>query len=520
MSPADQEHAVEFWIDAICINQDDPQERAVQVNMMSDIYQKADEVVIWLGEAEESTPLACELVSKLGSLSQEERNSLSFESLATDMAMESPLGELHTLTHWQGLLDLFSRTWFTRCWVIQEFVLARRVAVICGNIILDWHHLEIASDYLATRVSRSSLNSLLGNDFDIESSSYRSPAKLEAVKRDIGIHHPATLLRSLIRCRDLDCCKTEDKIYSLLGIHEAITKTPLSPNDRLYPNYTLEASRVYVHAAVEILKQESGINLLMVAEGEDFRLLKDLPSWVPDWSCSVKRTSLGLGITGYERYDATASLKHEIAFSEDETVLFIKAAKLDNIVLVGETKEDVERGGRLDRWVDIVESLEPVYHTGESRFEVFWRTLITNTTSNGRYHALDNMSIGFSEWLHQRTLSHPLEFKERLSKVFPAFETSHENSVLKAEYELQYSHSLNLRLFSTSQGYIGVGSRSMREHGVRYSVWMVSGARVPLIFQERENSKFYSLIGGAYVHGFMQGEALNLPLHFEMVGLE
>ena len=41
---------VTFWIDAICINQDDLKERAAQVQMMRDIYRSAELVIVHLGE--------------------------------------------------------------------------------------------------------------------------------------------------------------------------------------------------------------------------------------------------------------------------------------------------------------------------------------------------------------------------------------------------------------------------------------------------------------------------------------
>jgi hypothetical protein len=48
---------ITLWVDAICINQKDPDERAQQVSLMSEIYRYADEVLIWLGEGSES--MAC-----------------------------------------------------------------------------------------------------------------------------------------------------------------------------------------------------------------------------------------------------------------------------------------------------------------------------------------------------------------------------------------------------------------------------------------------------------------------------
>lgn len=38
-----------LWADAICINQEDPEEREHQVSMMNEVYQKASTVRIWLG---------------------------------------------------------------------------------------------------------------------------------------------------------------------------------------------------------------------------------------------------------------------------------------------------------------------------------------------------------------------------------------------------------------------------------------------------------------------------------------
>jgi hypothetical protein len=39
-----------FWFDALCINQSDEEEKGQQVAQMGEIYRKASQVVIWLGE--------------------------------------------------------------------------------------------------------------------------------------------------------------------------------------------------------------------------------------------------------------------------------------------------------------------------------------------------------------------------------------------------------------------------------------------------------------------------------------
>lgn len=172
--------------------------------MMWDIYRKARQVVVWLGELDESANMACEVLAKFGGLTRDEILSVDLESLGTDATPpESALGEHHTTRGWRAVLELLSRTWFTSSWVVQEVVLAREAVILCGDRLIDWHHVERASHHLGTRASYNTLRSLLGgSSVGIEASYYKTPAKLAAVKRDLQDRVPDALLRSLIRDRD------------------------------------------------------------------------------------------------------------------------------------------------------------------------------------------------------------------------------------------------------------------------------------------------------------------------------
>ena len=55
-----------FWIDAICINQDDADERNAQVKRMGDIYSIANRVVVWLGEQADDSKHAFSTLDYLG----------------------------------------------------------------------------------------------------------------------------------------------------------------------------------------------------------------------------------------------------------------------------------------------------------------------------------------------------------------------------------------------------------------------------------------------------------------------
>lgn len=59
-------------------------------------------------------------------------------------------------------------------------------------------------------------------------------------------------------------------------------------------------------------------------------------------------------------------------------------------------------------------------------------------------------------------------------------------------------------LFATSIHKIGVGPLPTK---VDDEVWILSGARFPFILRPLENGR-HELVGEAYVHGIMYGEAL------------
>ena len=51
-----------LWIDALCINQQDLDERSAQIQRMGDIYSKASRVVIWLGPESHDSSMAMDCV--------------------------------------------------------------------------------------------------------------------------------------------------------------------------------------------------------------------------------------------------------------------------------------------------------------------------------------------------------------------------------------------------------------------------------------------------------------------------
>lgn len=117
----------DYWIDAVCINQDDLVERNQQVQMMGRIYSCAKSVTIWLG----TCPLI--LSSAIAKLEHDNGLILPIDNSAT---ARDKLEAYITLAAGRYL---FSRRYFSRLWVLQEICLSQKVELYLGenNISLE-----------------------------------------------------------------------------------------------------------------------------------------------------------------------------------------------------------------------------------------------------------------------------------------------------------------------------------------------------------------------------------------------
>ncbi|KAI1373278.1 heterokaryon incompatibility protein-domain-containing protein [Hypoxylon crocopeplum] len=134
-----QEPGEVIWIDAICINQKDDVEKGHQVAMMREIYSQAEEVRVWLRSLSSDVAVsAIESTGRIYEQCQEVTN--GFADLHTHLygAKESAVFQ-YSNAHlpgdcdWVAVKALYSLPWFSRLWVVQEVVLARKAICHLGQ---------------------------------------------------------------------------------------------------------------------------------------------------------------------------------------------------------------------------------------------------------------------------------------------------------------------------------------------------------------------------------------------------
>ncbi|CAO2649165.1 Nn.00g101140.m01.CDS01 [Neocucurbitaria sp. VM-36] len=500
----------DMWIDMICINQEDQEERTSQVSMMAEIYRSAETVIVWLGDEDEDTWRSFTLVRVLSKLCNDCLRQITPDKLNSEATL-GILGPYCQISFWRSVARLFQRKYFTRVWIIQEIILARKIIVLCGRHSVDWEDLASVSRFLTlTAWTRWTCVREGFSAHDPDQVHHAIPNILTHIKRIRTGGEINVMLDCLITSRRFLSSDPRDKVYALLGLVEDYIKG----KHRFNPMYgERSVSETYTLAAIQVLEDSDDLLVLAYAEGDKFQTIVQY-SWVPDWSCP---RVLGLGVVGYKRYSAAGNLPRSLTINEKALSLKVRGLRLDDIVLAGESKHEFLKGTPCPSWWSILRALPPVYHTGQTRMEVFWRTLITDTAGIDRQHpAPSNYGPAFISWITSKSAAFPgpagqHAISDDLLSLYDGGVRDTEEPVSSSEYETVFSHAQHIKLFMTKALYLGVGSESLREQD---SIWIIAGSRIPLILRDGGTGVF-RLVGGAYLHGFMHGEALEQDLSFQ-----
>lgn len=249
------EEPMKFWIDAICINQMDAQERGAQVAQMNRIYSMSQGVLIWLGELSES---------------------------------EKHLHQAGGPAHFALFQILLKRSWFRRRWVIQEIAKAENAQLLVSDVVID------TTQSASNRALKESLSKSLSCDPALN---IRRRRKLDVVN-PCGLPtlaHKAldsmlsagpregrassSLLRQLQRYDDYHCSDDRDRIFALLSLGNPCG---------FKADYTMSCDTVYEKFARDLISHQQGLGVLACAGSRPHaRSAQSLPSWVPDWRIRV-----------------------------------------------------------------------------------------------------------------------------------------------------------------------------------------------------------------------------------------
>lgn len=502
-----------LWIDSICINQTDDDEKASQVRDMHNVYRKAKKTLIWLGPGTESSQKGLDFAKILYEFSIVPTDQRTWSHrLRTSMACAGI-----SLHHWVAFFELFDRTWFTRVWIVQEVVLSPNPWIICGDIVLSWISLAKAlhyawSDQLWIMEFHGTIN--------LNLILWMYMTQEEVSKGRKRLHYEI-----LARHRQSVAFDARDTIFGFRGLsgHASFE------DHNITPTYKLDAKEVFLDLAVATLTKATNLDFLSIPRLESHNHCADLPSWVVDWSC---RVPVCFSLLKVEHgcatrrdvlpYNATKNTICKPIIDTEAKCLKLSGYTTDQITSLGRCWEMPDTGGPVSirkqaatikknqdylmDWISVAGSHpKAVYINDEAMHDVFWQVCVAGFFSINKKTTQDNYvrfekrnrilrlipRLGLQDYMWVWVI---VAIIERILRIVGI---PNPEIALRADL----SSMINRSIFRTEKGYLGLGP-AIAETGDR--VALLRGGRTPYIV--RLNAGGWEFIGDAYVHGTMDGE--------------
>jgi hypothetical protein len=537
-----------LWVDAICINQEDPEEREKQVGHMKTIYSRARQVLAYLGEQENSSQKMPAIFRRIlaGLDKLRAMRTIKGANIVRNKIHTADLESLGLPSEddpdWICITSFLSRPWFRRVWIIQEATVARELTFICG----DW---TVSRELIFHFISLGIIHALpLGHERSASAGIAIIQLKIVADIVLCGKSAAAdynsprssqlSILELLQSSHHENATDPRGNIYALLGLSKERKAS------ELHPDYTEPVPDTYRRFAKYCIDAGQGSVLLERTYNPGSNL--NLPSWVPDWrnrhmpfSNLAPWNDVGFGRKGL--YVNAGGGFPNMRIGPCRQRLLSKGYIVDEIKIVGSAKigmvgryegESTSHGGDAgfrDSLEDVLECFEEIgrflsvresYPNAEPKDEVLWRTLLCNQETGtlreapAEYRTMVEALLGYFKLT---SVSNPemTTIFSRLSACLSHIQDltaniGNEGPGILFHQAVQFITWMCLACQGrsrclTQQGYVGQVPEITQPGDV---ICIIAGAVVPFTLRRKEDG--YVLLGQCYLHGVMKGEILNI----------
>ena len=514
-----------LWADAICINQSDDQEKTEQVMGMGRVYEKAYNVIAWLGDQDSDSYNAMDFIPKL----------LDPGFLGNDNWPD-------TYAHgFYALARFMDRPWWSRVWVIQEMMLAENPIVKCGDQAV--HFLDLADACNVVKSKLSTIKGRLQNTPLYDSYGHllhnfqdSSATRLFDLLGNVFIRSSdGKVIGKRLSLESLVCdlapfqaTDPRDSIFALLGLAKDADLIP-----GFQPDYCKSVLDVYSQFTSACARTSGSLDIICrpwaprkKTPWQDTFVDPDLrfrvPSWIPvrgdlpfgDPKYRIKNRVNADILVGNARkpiYNTHNGIQAQVRFGVDDltgTSDGSMTAKGLILCKIDELSNRMPDGFILKEGLEMIGGITRDEHCKLQGMEdSVWRTLCANRDENGglppsvyriaALHLLQTCpsmcSIDTEEMLESSTPEYQKEFLKRVQavmwnrRVFRSRDSSVTNGA--------------------GRNLVGLVPRDARKDD---HVCILFGVSVPVLLRKHqgETNVCWQLVGEAYVDGVMDGEEL------------
>ena len=463
-----------IWIDAICIDQTNVEEKNMQIPLMAEIYKSAKKVISWLGHNGNIDMSLSKVLPDISEILGQIKDPIQ------DPWEQAPhLPDLTSPT-WSSVRALLDNSYWERLWVLQELVLAQNLEIWVGNDTLSWN-------VLYSFIER--VGHCRGMIRKIYAKSGKHPfgfsriTKINQLRMWLCDRLLAPTLLMQISGQSL-CLNPQDKVFGIMGLLSSELRK------MLVVDVTEDPVRSYIKIGSLAVNFNSRINQLyyVLRLASSWSKLQGLPSWCPNLSPDADRAD---ALTGHieDGYHAGTGLGDERLTAEascvlsDGTLLHPAVIEVDVITEVipwrafntgNEVRNKLRfRPNLASSWLEqcLSVSNSSLVSGSDDFMERFCRTLVANKVGNtygrGRYGS--EVVNDYTSW------------KAELEDMNQDNRVSSHMTIGAKKYSDSVFTAVGKRAFvATKGGRIGLGPRETRSGDL---VCIFAGSPVPHILQ-------------------------------------
>ncbi|KAF4632259.1 hypothetical protein G7Y89_g5868 [Cudoniella acicularis] len=530
-----------LWIDAICINQHSPDgaEKVLQIPLMADIYSRADQVV------------GCMSTNAIPADKNPLRPSFLFD--LTRFIRFNPrvkamrLPYLHHISDWIGFCWLLDHGYWQRAWIVQEMALAKKLIFVYGEASFSLEQYSYVVKNLSNRMAigkvtnENAILKYVPSLFILLTRMSDRLDMLRELKKSID-SADRSQWPSLAQVADMQytimSTDPRDQIFALLGLASDGAAPELKP-DYNHSNTYEKAIKSAIFHSFDLGQLHLFLGAGLAYRNEDGDG-QDLPSWVPVFPKPKRRREGNWALEKVRK--GTFHLQYLV--SADKRELSVQGAIADEIAILCPVSVAVpwvklqkdqentgsDRGGSgappamvgprddLIQWgvknlsdffratrrlADL--KVPPKYASKTSRSEAYQRAMVMDWDGAGR---------GGTSPASNRTLTTFMKFRAAYEDAFKGGSVKPNKEVYDHDFQatfkqLFFSHWYNYDFAITRQGLIAWVPQGSLPGDI---LCFFNGVDVPFSLRPAglKGSGQHYLVGDAYIHGLMRGEAKEL----------
>ncbi|KAF5697440.1 heterokaryon incompatibility 6 OR allele, partial [Fusarium mundagurra] len=512
-----------LWIDALCINQSDLGELGNQVGLMPKIYSSARHVLVDLGPETDDSHRALKLLnlawnkniwsailSQSGWTPEDIAHWVGVDLPSEEERMKSQMITLPSPEdkQWDSVVQFFCRPWFSRLWIIQEFIMARELRLFHGTQQVKWQELFAAAHDSNAQSHGNDLASTRGFLAYFFMGSIRRFRELSKTPEGVDLlarHSSSFVLRRLdkIQLSDLvhffqssQSKRKRDRYFALVGIADDVGN-----EKKLQPDYKSSLDDIVTRFGEVMIEKDQGGEVLLRA-GLWQQHSSSVPSWIPDYARQEDVLNLIQPRTFGPSYAAAGNSNYHVStLKERKDTIVLRGAFID-VVDQKAFASSLDNAGVANSFGDLLEHhsmslralIEPTtqscyLQTGEPILDAVAATLICGLR---KWEDVRRMRVGFNcyswmavarnrqtvqanQWIYTRITKH---FGVEWNDIHPQLTEYTERANLVGLSRLQPAR--------TRRGYFANLPRCF-EPGDQ--IWVMQGVAMPLVLRKSNTDR-------------------------------